>query len=221
MKERVDEFSAIHEGRQVEGNLNLEGEMEGEMGTWAGGTPCMFVTYSQATEQRWKGSWQEGWDNWNKRDDHSNSGQRWVTVHKLECVRDIELANNLFRFFHAMWWKNFVGQPYTILLSIPQASSNFEPWFWHDGGTQPQESSCPAPSLPAVGDGGSVWIHRDGLEGWLLRRWPLLPVCVSWRDFGHQCSEPVPPRFLIHQLSEPPSGFYYKEVISLPLCSAS
>ena len=28
--------------------------------------------------------------------------QRWATVHKLECARDIELANNLFRFFHAI-----------------------------------------------------------------------------------------------------------------------
>ena len=141
---------AIHEGRKAEGNLNLGKQKE----RWELEQEGLQVCLSSALKPQSRGEKVPG-------------RKVGITVTKVMTVATLwqrcPQSTNL-SVQEILSWPTtcsgssmlYNGKPYTILLSIPQANSNFEVWFWPDGGTQPQQSSCPAPPLPAVGEGGSV-----------------------------------------------------------------
>lgn len=71
----------------------------------------MLVIYTPATEQRRKVPNMKAEITVTKVMTIASLWQGWIAVHKAGCARK------------------------TTLLSITQASSDFEAWFWHDGGT--------------------------------------------------------------------------------------
>ena len=92
---------AIHDGSKVGGNLKLGKWKE----RWELEQEGLHVCFSPTLKPRSRGEKAPGRKagmTETKVVTIATLWQRWVTVHKLECVRDTELANSLFRFFHAM-----------------------------------------------------------------------------------------------------------------------